>query len=453
MRKTIALVASTAGLLLGFGGDAHAQTCASCVTLPWTSASCAASGPCIQIANTASSSGTAINGTTATANSAGLVGETFGGGATGTGLAGENMATSGFGVEGQATNTSGTTSYGVGGLNSYTGSVTVAGTGYGSGVYGASGVPTGAGVYGTSTGADSAGVYGYDAEASSYGVYGNVTGTGASWGIAGVGTAGTGGGVIGVTYVANMYGVEGVAPNTSSAFGVWASGALYGVYGTSATGRGVQGSTSTGYGVFVSGGSAAPAVSANSTGTGTSAAVYASNTGGTGTYAGMFNGNIFVAGTPYCRGCTLFTKPSDERLKKNIEPMSGALDVLARLRPVTFEWKDPATRGGRYGAQRGFIAQEVEKVEPDWVGVDAQGYKTLNLSGLPALTVESIKELKTKNEALRERVRLLREGRGSWLSRLREAGNGFGLLAVAGVVFSTRRRRAAASRDRISPSP
>jgi hypothetical protein len=54
------------------------------------------------------------------------------------------------------------------------------------------------------------------------------------------------------------------------------------------------------------------------------------------------------------------------------------------------------------GRQFGFVAQQVEKVFPTWVGQDAKGYKTLQLPfGFSALTVEAIRALKGENDQLR----------------------------------------------------
>ena len=53
---------------------------------------------------------------------------------------------------------------------------------------------------------------------------------------------------------------------------------------------------------------------------------------------------------------------SDRRLKRNIQPLAGALERVLELRPVTSEWRDPAKYGGHYGTQIGLIADEVEKV-------------------------------------------------------------------------------------------
>ena len=50
----------------------------------------------------------------------------------------------------------------------------------------------------------------------------------------------------------------------------------------------------------------------------------------------------------------------------------------------------------------GFLAQEVESVFPEWVSVDAQGYRALTIRGFEALAVEALKQLKSENDKLRE---------------------------------------------------
>ncbi len=66
---------------------------------------------------------------------------------------------------------------------------------------------------------------------------------------------------------------------------------------------------------------------------------------------------------------------SDRRLKKDIEPLAGALERLLALRGVTFKYQDPKLKFGLPGRQVGMIAQEVEQVFPEWVDEDAEGYK------------------------------------------------------------------------------
>jgi hypothetical protein len=58
---------------------------------------------------------------------------------------------------------------------------------------------------------------------------------------------------------------------------------------------------------------------------------------------------------------------SDARVKKNIRPMADGLDKLTKLRGVTFEWVNPEDHANQTGTQAGFVAQEVEKVFPNWV--------------------------------------------------------------------------------------
>jgi hypothetical protein len=156
-------------------------------------------------------------------------------------------------------------------------------------------------------------------------------------------------------------------------------------------------------------------------------------------YAGYFSGNLAYTGS--------FAHVSDERLKKDIQPMSGALDQVLRLRGVTFEWKEPSEHGGMSGKQRGFIAQEVEKVFPEWVRTDPNnGFKILDDTGLGALEVESLRALKAKNDALEERVQALEANRRPMISGLSAEGMGmgFGLVALGGAFLVSRRKHSGA---------
>lgn len=107
-------------------------------------------------------------------------------------------------------------------------------------------------------------------------------------------------------------------------------------------------------------------------------------------------------------------QPSDERLKHNIAPLTGALDRLLRLRGVTFDWNEGTGLGagsqdGASEAQIGLIAQEVEQVFPQWVRNNGDGYKHLGIRGFEALAIESLRELRAEIEQLRRRVRVLEE--------------------------------------------
>jgi len=100
----------------------------------------------------------------------------------------------------------------------------------------------------------------------------------------------------------------------------------------------------------------------------------------------------------YKPGTNTWTILSDRRLKKNIEPLSGALERLLQLRGVTFQWLYPSSQGGITGTQMGLIADEVSRAFPQWVGRDPKGYQTLTVGGFEALTAEALRELRAEKD-------------------------------------------------------
>ena len=98
-----------------------------------------------------------------------------------------------------------------------------------------------------------------------------------------------------------------------------------------------------------------------------------------------------------------YNTTSDYRLKENIAPMSGALDVVQALKPVTYNWKIDGSSG------QGFIAHELQAVVPDCVtgekdavnedgSIKPQGIDT---SFLVATLVAAIQELKAEIDLLK----------------------------------------------------
>jgi hypothetical protein len=106
---------------------------------------------------------------------------------------------------------------------------------------------------------------------------------------------------------------------------------------------------------------------------------------------------LHVNGTAGKPGGGSWSVASDARLKTNVAELDGALAKLLELRGVTYEYKDPAAIHELGGEQAGFLAQEVERVFPEWVETGADGYKRLSIRGFEALTVEALREL--RNEA------------------------------------------------------
>ena len=57
----------------------------------------------------------------------------------------------------------------------------------------------------------------------------------------------------------------------------------------------------------------------------------------------------------------------------------------------------------------GLIAQDVEQVFPELVSTDDDGFKMVNYSELPYLTLQAVKELKAENDALKAQLAALAE--------------------------------------------
>jgi len=85
---------------------------------------------------------------------------------------------------------------------------------------------------------------------------------------------------------------------------------------------------------------------------------------------------------------------SDSRLKDNITNLPPQLANILALRPVEFDYKDGS------GHQLGFIAQEVQEIYPDLVGVGEGGMLTLtDMNKNDARLIKAIQELATDFEA------------------------------------------------------
>ena len=98
---------------------------------------------------------------------------------------------------------------------------------------------------------------------------------------------------------------------------------------------------------------------------------------------------------------TAYVTSSDYRLKENVVPMTGALNKLANLKPVTYSWKSNGEQA------EGFIAHELAEVCPLAVSgekdaVDAEGnpvYQGIDTSFLVATLTAAIQELKAEFDA------------------------------------------------------
>ena len=88
-------------------------------------------------------------------------------------------------------------------------------------------------------------------------------------------------------------------------------------------------------------------------------------------------------------------------------------DKLARIRGVTWTWRDGAAPLGKVpgAADAGVIAQDVQAVFPELVQTSPEGYLKVSYTGLVGVIIEAVKELKAKNDELERRVAELEKAR------------------------------------------
>jgi len=92
---------------------------------------------------------------------------------------------------------------------------------------------------------------------------------------------------------------------------------------------------------------------------------------------------------------------SDERLKENFEPLTGALDKVKAMGGYEFDWKDGIGEiVSKTGHDVGVKAQEVKAQYPELVHERDNGYLAVDYIKLNAVLIEAVKELAAKVDEL-----------------------------------------------------
>lgn len=104
-----------------------------------------------------------------------------------------------------------------------------------------------------------------------------------------------------------------------------------------------------------------------------------------------------------------FVSASDERLKKDVSSINNALEIIQNLNGVRFLWDEEnyPDIGLTSNKQIGMIAQNVEKVLPELVTQNDEGYKGVAYDKLTAVLVEAIKEQQNQIDAQQEKINQL----------------------------------------------
>jgi hypothetical protein len=110
--------------------------------------------------------------------------------------------------------------------------------------------------------------------------------------------------------------------------------------------------------------------------------------------------DIFVGTCGFWIGATWC---SDKRWKKDIEPMHDVLGQVMKLQGVKYNWRTSEFPQMNFDSTRqiGFIAQEVEKLFPEVVNTNKEGYKTVHYEKLTAVLTEAMKEQQEEIECMK----------------------------------------------------
>ena len=97
---------------------------------------------------------------------------------------------------------------------------------------------------------------------------------------------------------------------------------------------------------------------------------------------------------------------SDKRLKDKIKNIEGSLEKILAMNPVEFDWleghEDIHSNSGK---DIGFIAQEIEKIQPELTG-DLKDFKTLDYGKFAPLIVGAIQDLTKEIREIKKHLKL-----------------------------------------------
>lgn len=117
-----------------------------------------------------------------------------------------------------------------------------------------------------------------------------------------------------------------------------------------------------------------------------------------GTPTAAMGNHLWTSGNTYAAG---FIYNSDKAFKENIEPLENSLDTILKLEGVKYTLKESGK------SSIGFIAQDVEKVIPEFVEGD-EGFKGVNYGQMVAVLTEAMKEQQKQIQDLRAEIEVLK---------------------------------------------
>jgi len=95
-----------------------------------------------------------------------------------------------------------------------------------------------------------------------------------------------------------------------------------------------------------------------------------------------------------------YTSTSSKRFKKKIKNLKNGLETVSKLRPVVFDWKTKDIKN-----DIGLIAEEVNEVIPNLVGLNSKGEIVgIDYGKLTPILIQAIKELSAEINALKIKI-------------------------------------------------
>ncbi len=129
-------------------------------------------------------------------------------------------------------------------------------------------------------------------------------------------------------------------------------------------------------------------------------------------------GNLSCSSDITCKTCYL---NSDKRWKTAIEPLNDSLAAIKKLNGVSYLWNKAEfpERDFADDPQIGLIAQDVEKVLPEIVKTDAEGYKSIAYTQIVPVLIEAVKTQQTIIEKQQKELKAQRQSLQSQIDELR----------------------------------
>ena len=109
-------------------------------------------------------------------------------------------------------------------------------------------------------------------------------------------------------------------------------------------------------------------------------------------------GNLSVTGSISATGDITAYASSDEALKDNVQLIPNAIEKVKQIKGVSFDWNEKSEHTGH---DIGVIAQDIEKVLPELVRTNDNGYKAVRYEKIVALLIQAVKEQQLQIDELK----------------------------------------------------